>query len=68
MIALGDRPTVLAARAAESLGLRFHPPDAARAPRNKLESRRRLAAAGLPVPAFECVEAAADPASIAARA
>jgi biotin carboxylase len=61
VIALGDRPTVLAARAAESLGLRFHPPDAARASRNKLESRRRLAAAGLPVPAFQPFEASADP-------
>jgi biotin carboxylase len=67
VIALGDRPTVLAARAAEALDLRFHPPDAARASRNKLESRRLLAAAGLPVPAFKCVEAAADPASIAPR-
>jgi hypothetical protein len=65
VIALGDRPTVLAARAAEALGLRFHPADAARASRNKLESRRRLSAAGLAVPSFCAVEASADPAAIA---
>jgi hypothetical protein len=67
VVALGDQPTVLAARAAESLGLGFHPPDAARATRNKLESRCRLAAAGLPVPSFVCVDADADPWSIAAH-
>jgi len=66
VVALGDRPTVLAARAAESLGLRFHPPEAARISRNKLESRRRLSAAGLPVPSFRSVEATADPAAVAA--
>ena len=66
VIALGDQPTVLAARAAEALGLRFHPPDAARASRNKLESRRRLAAAGLPVPVFVAADVSTPPAELAA--
>jgi biotin carboxylase len=53
VIAVGDRPVVLAARVAEALGLRGHPPDAAAASANKLEMRRRFAAAGLFVPWFE---------------
>lgn len=65
VIALGDRPTVLAARAAERLGLPFHPPSAARAARNKLETRRCLASAGLPVPSFTCVPVDADPSDLA---
>jgi biotin carboxylase len=52
VIAVGDRPVVLAARVAETLGLRGHPPDAAAAGANKLEMRRRFAAAGLYGPWF----------------
>jgi biotin carboxylase len=52
LIAVGDRPTVIAARVAERLGLRWHPPDAAAAARHKLLSRERLRDAGLPVPWF----------------
>jgi biotin carboxylase len=50
VIAMGDRPTVLAARAAERLGLPGNPPDAAAASGNKRETRARLTAVGLPAP------------------
>ena len=52
VLAVGDRPAVFAALACEALGLKGHPPAAARASGNKLETRRRLAAAGLPCPRF----------------
>ena len=52
VLAVGDRPAVLAALVCEALGLRGHPPTAARACGDKLETRRRFAAAGLPCPAF----------------
>jgi biotin carboxylase len=68
VIAVGDRPVILAARAAERLGLPGNPHDAAAASSNKLEARRRLAAAGLAVPSHfampagtEGQRAAADP-------
>jgi hypothetical protein len=67
VIALGDQPTVLAAQTAAALGLPFHPPEAARASRNKLETREHFAAAGLPVPFFFCVDAGADPRDVARR-
>jgi biotin carboxylase len=50
VLAVGDRPAILAARIAERLGLPGNPPHAAAASASKLESRARLAAAGLPVP------------------
>ena len=52
VLAVGDRQAVFAALACEALGLRGHPLAAARASGNKLETRRRFAAAGLPGPAF----------------
>jgi len=52
VLAVGDRPAVFAALACEALGLKGHSPAAARAGGNKLETRRRFAAAGLPGPAF----------------
>ena len=52
VLAVGDRPAVFAALACGALGLPGHPPAAARASGNKLETRRRFAAAGLPGPAF----------------
>jgi phosphoribosylaminoimidazole carboxylase (NCAIR synthetase) len=67
VIALGDQPTVLAAQTAAALGLPFHSPAAARASRNKLETREHFAAAGLPVPSFFCVDAGADPRDVARR-
>ena len=55
VLAVGDRPTVLAARAAAALGLDGHPPDAARAASNKRLFRTRVAEAGLPSPRFHAV-------------
>jgi biotin carboxylase len=52
IVAVGDRPAVLAAHIARALGLPFHPPEAASISRNKLATRKALQAAGLPTPAF----------------
>jgi biotin carboxylase len=52
VLAVGDRPVIVAAHAAAALGLRFHPPHAARAAHNKRLARERLTNAGLPVPWF----------------
>ncbi len=52
VLAVGDDPAVIAAHAARALGLPWHSPEAAEAARQKLQSRRRLAEAGLPVPEF----------------
>ncbi len=52
VLAVGDRPVVLAARAARALGLPGNPPEAAAASANKRLARQRFAAAGLPVPWF----------------
>jgi ATP-grasp domain-containing protein/L-aminoacid ligase-like protein len=68
IVAVGDRPVVLAARLAQVFGLAGHPPDAAAISRNKLLVRRALAAAGLPVPWFECASPAEDVEELAARA
>ena len=50
VLAVGDRPAVLAARVAEALSLPGNPRDAADASRNKRLMRQRLAAAGLSGP------------------
>jgi biotin carboxylase len=52
IIAVGDRPTVIAARVAAALGLPWHPVEGAAAARHKLRTRERLRDAGLPVPWF----------------
>jgi biotin carboxylase len=52
IVGVDDRTALIAAIAAEKLGLPHNPPDAVAAARSKAESRRRLAAAGLPVPRF----------------
>jgi len=61
VIAVGDRPTVLAARAASALGLPGNPVDAARASANKMLARQCFGAEGLRVPWFFTVATAADP-------
>jgi biotin carboxylase len=68
VIAVGDRPTILAARVAQSLALPGNPPEATRASRNKLESRAALKAAGLPTPSFAAVSLDEDPHTAAASA
>ncbi len=50
--AVGDRPAVLAAQAAEMLGLTFHPAAAARTCADKFLARQTLQAAGMRVPEF----------------
>ena len=60
-IAVGDRPTVIAARVAERLGLSGHPPDGAVAARDKEKTRQRLGDAGLAVPWFVSTRIDADP-------
>ena len=57
VLAVGDRPVTLAARAAEALMLHWHSYAAARACRSKLETRERLQAAGLPVPWYRTLAA-----------
>jgi biotin carboxylase len=65
VLAVGDRPVVLAARIAHAFGLDAHPPAAAAASRNKLATRQALRDAGLAVPEFSALEAS-DDASMAA--
>ena len=67
VLAVGDRPTVIAARAAEALGLRGNPPDAACASRNKLACRLALQRAGLRVPWFRPVPLDRGAAALAAE-
>jgi len=50
VIAVGDRPVVLAALVAERLGLPWHEVEGARASRDKRRFKARLRAAGLPAP------------------
>lgn len=52
ILAVGDRPVVLASLAAEALGLPGNPPEAARASVHKRLARERFRGAGLPVPWF----------------
>lgn len=51
ILAVGDRPALLAAHVAERLPLKFHSPAAVAACGDKHQSRARFAAAGLPAPA-----------------
>ncbi len=50
IVAVADRPTLVAALAAEKLGLPFHPPQAVEACRDKHLMRQLFQAAGLRVP------------------
>ena len=55
IVAVGDRPAVLAAHLAEAFGIPGHSPQAAAISRNKLLTRRVLQEAGLPTPWFASV-------------
>ena len=55
VVAVGDRPALLAAHLARAFGVPGHSPEAAATSRNKLLTRQALKAAGLPVPWFECL-------------
>ena len=63
--AVGDRPALLAAEAAEMFGAPFHPPGAARACTDKFLARRLYEAAGMRVPAFFRASLAEDPQAVA---
>jgi hypothetical protein len=52
VLAVGDRPAVVAAHAARALGLPFHPPAGAQVAVSKVHTRGRLLAHGLAVPWF----------------
>jgi biotin carboxylase len=52
IIAVGDYPTLVAALAAEKLGIRYNSAASVEAARNKFVARQRFASAGLPVPRF----------------
>lgn len=67
VVAVGDRPALLAAHIAARLGLRFSAPEAVEAARNKFLARQRFRAAGLPVPRYERVALDADPEGAARR-
>jgi biotin carboxylase len=67
IVAVGDRPAILAACAAQAFGLPGNPPAAARASRNKRATRDALRAAGLPTPEYQVVSLDAAPADVAAR-
>jgi biotin carboxylase len=66
--AVGDRPAVLAAAAAEMLGLPFHPLAAALACSDKYLARQLYRAAGLRVPSFFRATLEDDPQALAERA
>lgn len=66
--AVGDRPALLAAEAAEMLGVPFHPPAAARACNDKYVARQLYQAAGLRVPQFFRAQFTEDPQTVGARA
>jgi biotin carboxylase len=67
ILAVGDRPAMLAAAVAQAVGLPGHPPQAAFRSRNKLASREAMRDAGLPVPSFEPVSIDADAHALAGR-
>jgi biotin carboxylase len=68
VLAVGDRPTVIAAHVLQGIGLPGHPPAAAKVARNKLLTRERLKERGLNVPFFVPALLSADPHLIAGDA
>ena len=68
VVAVGDRPTILAAHAAALLGLPFHSVRAVRACHDKHRARAICRRAGLPVPKFFRVAADTEPRLAARRA
>ncbi|HYE87829.1 MAG TPA: ATP-grasp domain-containing protein [Vicinamibacterales bacterium] len=67
VLAVGDRPTVMAAHIARLAGVPWHPPEAAAAARDKRLARERFKSSGLPTPAFTAVPANVDPFSLVDR-
>ena len=67
IVAVGDRPTVMAAYLSRLLGLPGHPPEAAAAARDKRLMREKLKSAGLPTPSFITVPVSVDAMSLLDR-
>jgi biotin carboxylase len=67
VLAVGDRPTRVAARVAAALGLPWHPADGVSAARSKLATRERLLSAGLPTPWFTTMGVTAYSREVAER-
>jgi hypothetical protein len=65
IVAVADRPTLVAALTAQKLGLPFHSPQSVAACRDKHEMRRIFEHAGLPVPTNFRVPLDSDPRGIA---
>lgn len=61
VVAVGDAPTLTAALAAERLGLRYHPPAAVEACKNKWLARELFRGAGLLTPWYKRVPADENP-------
>jgi formate-dependent phosphoribosylglycinamide formyltransferase (GAR transformylase) len=67
VLAVGDRPTVMAAYLSRLLGLPGNPPEAAAASRDKRIMRQKLKSAGLPTPSFITVPSTTDAMSLLDR-
>ena len=61
VLAVGDRPSVIAAATGETLQLPWHSVDGVTVARSKLATRQRFADAGLLVPWFRHIDLADDP-------
>ncbi len=61
IVAVGDRPAYIAARAAQLMGIPYNSPDSVLACRNKFLARERFRAAGLPTPEFHRIALADGP-------
>lgn len=68
IVAVADRPTLIAALAAEGLGVPYNSPASVEACHDKYLARQRFEAAGLPVPKFFRVPVSANPLDAAGRA
>jgi biotin carboxylase len=68
VVAVADRPTLVAALTAEALGIPYNSPVAVSCSRDKYLARQRFQAAGLPVPDFFRVPVNENPAEAARRA
>ena len=66
VVAVDDAGTLLAATAAQALGLPHNPVDAVEAARDKARMRERFAAADMPTPRFVTADIDADPKTVGA--
>ena len=68
VVAVADRPTLVAALTAEGLGIPYNSPAAVRCCRDKYLARQRFQAAGLPVPNYFRIPVNENPSDAARRA